>query len=89
MCEDVHLSFADVIVFPGTSYTHVNNCSLTRSWIHHCMYIETVCSAVTGVSTDYNYYLSFDYFPVMVTIQLEMLARTTPYENTCIKLNGS
>ena len=85
VCEDFHLSFADVETLPGTSYTHVNNCSLTRSWIDHCLCTETVRSAVTGVSINYNY-LGSDHFPLMVTIKLDMLHLTTPYENMCSKI---
>ena len=35
--ETAGLVFADVEKLPGTSYTHVNNASLTKSWLDHCL----------------------------------------------------
>ena len=72
-------------MLPGTWYTHVNNCSPTRSWIDHYLCTKMVRSAVTSVSIEYNY-MGSDNFPMMVTIKLKMFLIPTLYKNTCFKI---
>ena len=85
VCEDFQLSFGDVNVLSGTSYTPVNNYSLTRSWIDHYPCTETICSAGKVPSINYNCLFS-DNFPMIVTAKLEKLPITTPYEKTFSKI---
>ena len=63
----------------------MNKCSLTRSWVDHCLCTKTVRCAVTGVSIDYTDFGS-DRSLMMVTIKLEMSPITTPYENISSKI---
>ena len=85
MFEDFHLTLACVNVFPRTSYTHVINCYLIRSWIDHCLWTETACPAVTDIFIDYNY-LGSDNSLMMVTIKLGLMPITTLHENTYCKI---
>ena len=38
-CEKYELTFSDVTHLPATTYTHVNSCSLSRSWLDHCFFV--------------------------------------------------
>ena len=68
-CEEYELTFSDVTHLPATSYTHVNNCSLSRSWLDHCLTSQTVHSCIADVSIDYNYHGSV-HFPILVDLRI-------------------
>ena len=42
LCNDHDMLFSDVLRLPADSYTHVNNGSMARSWLDHCLCSETV-----------------------------------------------
>ena len=76
ICEDYNVVFADTTVLPATSYTHVNNCSLTRSWLDHCLCTQTVRSSITSIDIDYCY-RSSDHFALSIDVGFDSIPVTT------------
>ena len=73
-CEEYELTVSDVTYLLVTSYTHVINCSLSRSWLDHCLSSRIVHIYIGGVCIYYNYHGS-DHFPIMVNIRIPPIRR--------------
>ena len=73
-CEGYGLTFSDVSHLPATSYTHVNHCSLARSWLDHCLSSQTVHECVTDICVNYSYHGS-DHFPMVVNLNIPAIQR--------------
>ena len=72
VCDQFGLIFADVNFLPGTTYTHVNNATLTTSWLDHILCSQTVFGAISNISVDENYHGS-DHLPLCATLVLSEL----------------
>ena len=79
VCRDYDLSFADVIKLSPYTCTHINNSSLTASWLYHCLTTQTVFRAIKDLTFDNNYCGS-DHFPMRVTLNYGSLPAFTERE---------
>ena len=71
-CETDGMVFVDVEKLPGDSYTHVNNGSLTRSWLDHCLSSSSASRCIENIEILYDYFLS-DHHPFYVVLKFDML----------------
>ena len=62
LCNTKDFIVADVAMLPGESYTHINNASLTRSWLDHCLASEAVGAVERGTRA-WNISLSLSFNP--------------------------
>ena len=74
VCEDYDLTFCDVNALPDTSVTHVNNATLSGSWLDHCLCTQTVHASIDHIDIDDNYFGS-DHFPMVVYLNFLSLPR--------------
>ena len=72
ICEEYNLLFADVQKLPETTYTHVNNGTLTAAWLDHCVMTQTAYNSLLDISVEYNYHGS-DHFPLIINMDIEYL----------------
>ena len=79
-CGDYSLTFSDVERLPAQTFTHVNNYSLSKSWLDHCLSSETVNIAITDVKVDCNYSGS-DHVPLLVEIGVQNMFREVSIES--------
>ena len=89
VCEEYDLIFSDVVKLPSSSFTHVNNASLTKSWLDHCLVSRTVHNSILELNIDNNYYGS-DHFPLKISIQLDRLPERVDIdssEDQSLKIN--
>ena len=70
------LFFSDGSRLPASSYTHLNNGFLTRSWLDHCLCNQTVHSAITDLFILDEYFGS-DHFPLVIVVDFEVLPNTS------------
>ena len=54
--EEMDMVFSDVEMLEGSSYTHVNNASLSRTWIDHCLSSATVHSSIQEIFINYDFF---------------------------------
>ena len=74
--------FAAVERLPTTSYTHINNGSLSKSWLDHCLVSSTVNTAIDSVNIIYEDYLS-DHLPLTVNLKINKLpVQTDSFERS-------
>ena len=73
-CEEHNLIISDVEMLPQDSYTHLNNASLRRSWLDHCVTSPGLHNAITSISIDNNIFIS-DHFPLFVNIDFNGLPK--------------
>ena len=62
-CEDYELIVSDVDKLPPDSYTHLNNASLRRSWLDHCVTSPGIHNAITRVTTRIRATVAVNFFP--------------------------
>ena len=74
MCDHNELTISDVNLMPSQTYTHVNNGSLGRFWLDHCITSPAVHSAITSMDVNYLCNAS-DHLPLTVSIKLDSLPR--------------
>ena len=72
VCHEYDMVFADVDLLPENTVTHVNNSSLTASWLDHVLTSQPVYDAITAISVQDNFYCS-DHFPVKVVLNFSHL----------------
>ena len=72
MCSVKDLVISDTSLLPSTTFTHVNNGTLTRSWLDHCVSSQPMHNAISNISID-DSYLGSDHFPMHVTFNLKSL----------------
>ena len=73
-CTEKSMSFADVEYLNPDSYTHINNATLTRSWLDHCLVTRSVWNSITDIRILYDYYQS-DHIPLCVKRNFDHLPR--------------
>ena len=71
MCMEKDLIISDVVHLPANTYTHVNNGTLTRSWLDHCVTSASIHEAIERVTVDDNYNGS-DHLPMTITLNMEL-----------------
>lgn len=71
MCSDLELVISDVKRLPSNSYSHVNNVSLSRAWIDHCVVSHVVYEATSKICID-NHNTS-DHFPMYYVTHRQFL----------------
>ena len=74
LCNEKALTISDVALLPSDSYTHVNNATLSRSWLDHCVTSPLLHSCINSIYISYEYYAS-DHFPLFVDLKLDNLPR--------------
>ena len=72
MCSARDLIISDTLLLPDSTFTHVNNGTLSRSWLDHCVSSPSMHGAITNILVDENYTGS-DHFPMHVTFNLRNL----------------
>ena len=68
-CEGHGLTFSDVKKLPASTYTHVNNFSLSKTWLDHCFCSQTVHIVIENFAVNYNFCGS-DHIPIVVEIKI-------------------
>ena len=74
LCDTLNLVISDVCLLPHDTYTHVNNASLTRSWLDHYITSQAIHDSIIHLSVDNTYHGS-DHFPVHLKFRLNILPR--------------
>ena len=74
LCEDQDLIISDTALLPADSYTHLNNSSLSKSWLDHCVMSQSLHHAITNIFIDNDISIS-DHFPLFVTIDFNGLPK--------------
>ena len=82
--EEFSLVFADIVRLPVSSYTHVNNASLTKSWLDHCLVSESVFDSLSDIKIDYNYFGS-DHFPIYASLRFDFSSSSMESETAVFK----
>ena len=72
LCIGKDLIISDVQKLPGITFTHINQGSLTKSWLDHCVSSSTLHESIIDISVDNNY-LGSDHFPLRVSFELGRL----------------
>ena len=70
--ETADFIFADVERLPVGSYTHVNNGSLSKSWVDHVLVSNTVNRCIDHIEIIYDDFLS-DHLPLCISLKFDML----------------
>ena len=71
--ETAGMSFVDCVRLPASSYTHINNGSLARKWLDHCLVTDTVSRCIEDVKIIYDDFLS-DHLPLCITLRFDMIS---------------
>ena len=72
LCSEYDLIVSDVSILPQETFSHINNASLKRSWLDHCVMSPSLHNAVTDMFFDNDTCIS-DHFPLYVTIDFSNL----------------
>ena len=72
LCDEREFIFSDVHKLPTNTYTHVNDASLTHSWLDHMLVSQNVDNAIVGIYVDYHCIAS-DHFPMHVELSIASL----------------
>ena len=78
--EGTDMLFSDVNLLPQETFTHVNNASMSRSWLDHCLAAASVHSCVSTIRVDSSYYGS-DHYPLIVNLDLGLLPKSSGNEH--------
>ena len=87
MCDMLHknnVMFRDTDILPDNTYTHVNNCSQTCSWLDHIA-ISDVLSESTVDSRTLQDVACSDHCVIAVTVNFDRLPMTHSIERQKIK----
>ena len=74
LCIERDLIFADISRLPGDSDTHINNGSLSKSWLDHCIISPILKDIMCNIFID-NEYSGSDNFPLHAHFNLSMNSR--------------
>ena len=74
MCSSKDLIIS-ILLLPCNTFTHVNNGSLSRSWLDHCISSQSMHNAISNILVDMEY-SGLDHFPIYVTFNMSTLPRT-------------
>ena len=74
LCNLKDLFISDVNNLPQDTFTHVNNGSLTRSWLDHCLTSASLQNVISNITVNNDYHGS-DHFPLHVTFYVKDLPR--------------
>ncbi len=74
VCDGRGLVISDVCMVPRNSYTHVNNATLSRSWLDHCITSQTIHDVISHILNDNTYHGS-DHFPLHMQFTLKAQPR--------------
>ena len=91
LCSSHDLIMTDVALLPGSSYTHVNQAFLTKSWLDHCLLSENLHLIITDCYIDYDCVQS-DHFPVIMKLKLSDIPNSSneePVQEDIIRWNFS
>ena len=80
LCVAKDLIISDTALLPNRSYTHVNNGTLSRSWLDHCVCSHSMHNLISDISINENYFGS-DHFPMRVTFDLQNLPLSSGWDN--------
>ena len=76
LCYEYDLIIADVVKLPENSYTHINNGSLKKSWLDHCVASPCLSNAIVNIYIDNEDTIS-DHFPMFLSIDIQGLPNCT------------
>ena len=71
-CSGYDLVFADVHNLPLTTFTHINNATLSTSWLDHLLCSRTVFEALNNIYVDTDYHGS-DHIPLCASLNFSEL----------------
>ena len=54
LCNSKDLIISDIVMLPPDTFTHVNNGSLSKTWLDHCVCSQTLHDAITDISVCNN-----------------------------------
>ena len=74
LCIQKDLIISDVMKLPDSTFSHVNQGSLSRSWLDHCVSSPYLHRSIVDISIDNNYTGS-DHFPLYVSFKLGNLPK--------------
>ena len=60
-CNLNNLIISDISLLPYDTFTHINNGSLSRSWIDHCVSSQLMHNSIASIKVDSNYHGSFSF----------------------------
>ena len=72
LSDDLNMEFVDVSRLTHESYTHINNGSLSKTWLDHCLTTRTVSRSIENIHILYDYFFS-DHLPLCVSLNFEQL----------------
>ena len=70
--ETSDMVFVDVARIEVDSYTHVNNGTLSKSWLDHCLATSSVNGCIDHIEILYQYFAS-DHFPLTLILKFNLL----------------
>ena len=70
LCDSKDLIISDVAMLPGTTFTHLNNGTLSKSWVDHCICSHSMHEKIVHILVDENYHGS-DHLPMYVHFDFE------------------
>ena len=76
LCTSRDLIISDTSLLPPNTFTHVNNGSLSRSWLDHCVSSQSMHAATIDIRVDDSYSGS-DHFPLHVSYDLKNLPQVS------------
>ena len=81
LCSSRDLIISDTTLLPALSFTHVNNGTLSRSWLDHCVCSHSFHNLITDIRIE-NEYFGSDHFPLKVTFDLQNLPVVSTLDDT-------
>ena len=72
LCVSKDLIISDSLMLSPDTFTHVNNGTLSRSWVDHCVCSQSMHNAILNINVEGDYTGS-DHFPMHVTFSLSNL----------------
>ena len=58
LCNDHSMKVCDTLLLNTDSYTHLNQGSVSKSWLVHCLMKEALLESVASCNTDDNFSMS-------------------------------
>ena len=84
LCQEYDLIISDVDKLNKNSYTHVNNGSLKRSWLDHCVASPCIHNSIIDIYIDNDDTIS-DHFPMFITLDVQGLPAGVPSDENFSK----
>ena len=61
---------SDIAILPQGTFTHINNGTMSKSWLDHCICSQNMHDRITNIFVDENYSGS-DHFPLYINFDFQ------------------